>query len=65
MTNEQYVGGLLVVGYLVLPTLIGLWARAWRRRPLVWAVVTMLATPFLFLPVVFVLMLKGRSPRDT
>jgi hypothetical protein len=59
--NVQSVGILLIMGWVVLPALIGLWARAWNRRAIVWAVITILATPYLFLFVVLALALKGRS----
>jgi hypothetical protein len=60
-SSELEVLGLLVMGWVVLPTLIGLWARAWHRRPLVWAGIAVLATPFLFLFVVLALALSGRT----
>jgi RsiW-degrading membrane proteinase PrsW (M82 family) len=58
--NDPFVAFLLLSG-IILPTLIALWARAWHRRPLVWALITFFATPFAFLFVALALLLKGRS----
>jgi hypothetical protein len=58
--NDPFVAFLVISG-LALPTLIALWARAWHRRPLVWAAITFFATPWGFLFVVLALLLKGRS----
>jgi len=44
-----------------LAALIGLWARAWHRRPLVWALITFFMTPFGFMFVVLLLLAKGPS----
>ena len=59
--NDPFVAFLVVAG-IGLPALIALWARAWHRRPLVWALITFFATPWGFLFVVLALALKGRAP---
>jgi hypothetical protein len=59
--NDPYIQLLLTGGFVVLPSVIAVWAHLWHRRPLVWALITMLATPYLFLVVVIALALKGRS----
>jgi hypothetical protein len=54
----------VVAGYLlldvILGALVGLWARAWGRSSLLWAVVTMAMTPFGFWLVAVALALRGR-----
>lgn len=53
---------LLLLGMdLVLATVVALWARAWHRRPLLWALIAFIATPFGFLFVVVGLLVMGRS----
>lgn len=48
---------------IVLAVLIGLWARAWGRNPLVWGGVALVMTPFGFWLVALVLALRGRRQR--
>ena len=60
--NDPLVEFLVVAG-VVLPTICALWARAWHRRPLVWAAIAFFATPWGFLFVVLALLLKGRAAK--
>ena len=58
--NDPFVE-FIVLSAILLPTLIALWARAWHRRPIVWALITLFATPFGFLFVVLALLVRGRG----
>jgi hypothetical protein len=59
--NDPLVELLVITGFGVLPLAIAVWAYFLHRRPLVWAGITMLATPWFFVSVVVALALKGRS----
>ena len=50
----------LLLGWIVLPIVAALWARAWNRgNPVKWAVVTFFLTPFGFWIVALTLLLRG------
>lgn len=58
MTSEAVAAYLLLA--LVLAVLVGLWARAWGRNPIVWAGAALVMTPFGVWLVALILALRGR-----
>ena len=63
MSPDAVVAGYLLFG-VALAVLIGLWARAWGRSPLVWGIIALIATPFGVWLVALTLALRGRNQKD-
>jgi hypothetical protein len=62
--SPDVVASYLLLG-VVLSALVGLWARAWGRNPLVWAAVAFAMTPFGLWLVAVALALRGRRPHSS